>query len=514
MFDSDLTQNFNHQDATMEILIMLAGAFLLGCLLCWLLKKAFSKSSDSSKSELKQNKLSAQNNSSIKESPQTATSTPKVRIIENPEDSNYRTPRIDDLTKISGINSEIQKKLKNKGINTYIDLRDIDHEILKDTLDFSKKSSNLKEIETWPHQASLAAKGEWTKLYDYQSFIQRAKVASQNVQLTNNKDSSDDLKKIEGIGPKIEKILNNKGIYTFKELRETESDTLKSHIVNDDSRFEKNDTDSWPHQAGMAEKGQWEELSIYQEFMDISDNETDSSDIILDNNSQDDTDVILTKEEVNEVSSINKEYVKLLAEDDKEEPEKSTTDDLKKIEGIGPKIEELLNKNNIYSFEVLHKTERSLLKRYLDEAGPQFRMHEPASWPHQAGMAARGEWNGLKIYQDFMDGGRETPSLSGSSSNESNSGHIKIVKENNDQKDDLKKIEGIGPKIEELLNNADINTFKDLKKSNRNDLKKLLDKAGSQYRMHEPETWPLQANMAFKNEWVKLKEYQAFLLGG
>ena len=50
--------------------------------------------------------------------------------------------------------------------------------------------------------------------------------------------------------------------------------------------------------------------------------------------------------------------------------------------------------------------------------------------------------------------------------------------------------------------------------SNRNTLKALLDAAGPQFRMHEPETWPLQAKMAFNNEWEKLREYQDFLMGG
>ena len=39
MFSDNVTQNYNFQDASQEIVIMLLGAFLLGSLLTWLLSK-------------------------------------------------------------------------------------------------------------------------------------------------------------------------------------------------------------------------------------------------------------------------------------------------------------------------------------------------------------------------------------------------------------------------------------------------------------------------------------------
>ena len=521
MFNSELTKNYNHQDATLEILLMLAGAFLLGCLLCWLIRNFFTQKNNHVEPEQLSSYKDTQNDVHVAKNTFPNTQVPKIKKSVNYA---YNTPRMDDLTKISGIDNEMQNRLKKSGVRSYIDLRDIEHDKLKEIIGADiNKTTGLREIETWPHQASLAAKGEWTRLYDYQSFVQRAKAASQKNTRPKN---ADDLKKIEGIGPKIEEILNRKGIYTFKQLRKTESDTLKRFIVIEDIRFEKNETESWPHQAGMAEKGQWEELSIYQEFMEYSENDDDdplesledtasknvsnikeleivSGVVKQDENIEDN--ISKKEKELNRgVSPKSKDYLKLLDN----ETENFKKDDLKKIDGIGPKIESVLNRNGIYTFKDLHKTDRNTLKSYLDNAGPQFKIHEPASWPHQAGMAARDEWNDLRTYQEFMDNGRGTP-LETNITN-SPSLHIKNVT----TKDDLKKIEGIGPKIENLLQEAGIDTFEKLKNSDRDTIKAILDAAGPQYRMHEPETWPLQASMAFKGEWEKLEEYQDFLLGG
>ncbi len=80
--------------------------------------------------------------------------------------------------------------------------------------------------------------------------------------------------------------------------------------------------------------------------------------------------------------------------------------------------------------------------------------------------------------------------------------------------DDLKIIEGIGPKIEELLNAANIYTYEQLATSELTTLRTILDNAGARFRMHDPQTWPIQADIAEKGDWVKLKEYQEYLNTG
>jgi predicted flap endonuclease-1-like 5' DNA nuclease len=76
------------------------------------------------------------------------------------------------------------------------------------------------------------------------------------------------------------------------------------------------------------------------------------------------------------------------------------------------------------------------------------------------------------------------------------------------KKDDLKIVEGIGPKIEELCNNAGIYTFADLAASSAASIKEILDAAGSRFQMHDPTTWPEQSALARDGKWDELKKWQ------
>ncbi|MGL4185067.1 MAG: hypothetical protein ACRCR4_04730 [Thiotrichaceae bacterium] len=81
-------------------------------------------------------------------------------------------------------------------------------------------------------------------------------------------------------------------------------------------------------------------------------------------------------------------------------------------------------------------------------------------------------------------------------------------------KDDLKRIEGIGAKIEKILNTAGIYTYAQLAAMTPEAIKPLLDAAGSQFKLHDPKSWPYQAELAAKGDFVQLKQYQDLLLGG
>jgi large subunit ribosomal protein L27 len=82
-------------------------------------------------------------------------------------------------------------------------------------------------------------------------------------------------------------------------------------------------------------------------------------------------------------------------------------DDLKLVEGIGPKIEELMHAAGITSWAELAAAPLEKLEAILDEAGPRFRIHDPATWSKQAEMANAGQWAELETYQDELKGGRE-----------------------------------------------------------------------------------------------------------
>lgn len=77
--------------------------------------------------------------------------------------------------------------------------------------------------------------------------------------------------------------------------------------------------------------------------------------------------------------------------------------------------------------------------------------------------------------------------------------------------DNLKRIEGIGPKLESLLNDAGIRTYKQLARASQKRLKAILADAGRYYRMHDPSSWNRQATLAAENKWDQLKQLQAQL---
>jgi predicted flap endonuclease-1-like 5' DNA nuclease len=79
-------------------------------------------------------------------------------------------------------------------------------------------------------------------------------------------------------------------------------------------------------------------------------------------------------------------------------------DDLKRIEGIGPKVSGLLNESGVFTFAQLAGTDVDRLRVIVDEAG--LTMMNPASWPEQARLAASGDWDALARLQDDLKGGR------------------------------------------------------------------------------------------------------------
>jgi len=82
-------------------------------------------------------------------------------------------------------------------------------------------------------------------------------------------------------------------------------------------------------------------------------------------------------------------------------------DDLKIIEGVGPKIEQLLHDAGITTWALMAEASADRIREILAEAGSRYQMHDPSTWPAQAAMAQEGKWDELKEYQDRLDGGRE-----------------------------------------------------------------------------------------------------------
>lgn len=82
-------------------------------------------------------------------------------------------------------------------------------------------------------------------------------------------------------------------------------------------------------------------------------------------------------------------------------------DDLTFVEGIGPKISQLLIDDGIDTWAKLGETSTDKIKEILVAAGSRYTMHDPGTWPKQASMAAANDWDALLKWQDELDGGKE-----------------------------------------------------------------------------------------------------------
>ena len=263
----------------------------------------------------------------------------------------------------------------------------------------------------------------------------------------------DDLTKIEGIGPKIENLLKAGGITTWALLAASRPDKLQGVLDGGGDRFRLADPASWPDQAKLAADGRWEELYELQ-------------------------DLLIAGRGVAVGSAV------------------SEGDDLKVIEGIGPKIEKHLKSEGVTTWALLAESQTGKLKGILDQGGDRFRIADPSSWSDQAKLASEGRWDELDEFQDILIGGRGAAGA--------------VVLEG----DDLKVIEGIGPKIEEFLKSHGVTTWALLAASQTDTLRGILDQGGDRFRIADPQSWPDQAQLAAEGRWKDLDEFQDILLGG
>jgi uncharacterized protein (DUF697 family) len=105
---------------------------------------------------------------------------------------------------------------------------------------------------------------------DVQSFMQKAKdvvsaekaVVEEKLATERRPSARDDLTRIEGIGPKISELLQDRGIATFTQLAEIDVDRLRQ--ILHEANLRRSDPGTWPEQAKLAAAGQWEALDALQ----------------------------------------------------------------------------------------------------------------------------------------------------------------------------------------------------------------------------------------------------------
>ncbi len=87
------------------------------------------------------------------------------------------------------------------------------------------------------------------------------------------------------------------------------------------------------------------------------------------------------------------------------EKKTSKPDDLRKIEGIGPKISRVLVETGIDTYAKIAAMTAKDIKDILEKNGVKIAF--PETWPQQAKLAAKGDWDGLTKLQDSLKGGRK-----------------------------------------------------------------------------------------------------------
>ncbi|WP_198520075.1 hypothetical protein [Lacinutrix sp. Bg11-31] len=85
---------------------------------------------------------------------------------------------------------------------------------------------------------------------------------------------------------------------------------------------------------------------------------------------------------------------------------KVNQDDLTVVEGIGPKIKELFHNHDVTTWAGLADCSVDKCQEVLKSGGKRFEIHKPGTWPEQSKMAALGQWQKLKDWQDALDGGK------------------------------------------------------------------------------------------------------------
>ena len=81
------------------------------------------------------------------------------------------------------------------------------------------------------------------------------------------------------------------------------------------------------------------------------------------------------------------------------------------------------------------------------------------------------------------------------------------------RKDDLTRIEGVGPKMSQALHAAGIDTFAKIAATDEDELRAAVEAAGMRLAPSIP-TWRKQAEFAMRDDWDGLAAYQDQLVAG
>lgn len=128
----------------------------------------------------------------------------------------------------------------------------------------AKAAVKQQETETEPEVEPTAEAEEETETVEEVKKEAKAETKEPAAPKKVKKEASDDLTKVEGIGPKAAEALVNAGLETYAKLAKSSPEAIKEILTEASSRMAHLDPGSWPKQAKMAAEGKWDELDDWQ----------------------------------------------------------------------------------------------------------------------------------------------------------------------------------------------------------------------------------------------------------
>ncbi|MGB1250231.1 MAG: helix-hairpin-helix domain-containing protein [Candidatus Promineifilaceae bacterium] len=299
--------------------------------------------------------------------------------------------------------------------------------------DVADRDSQLLALNS-KYETDLEAAKVDTSGYDLQIGNLEAKVAERDVIIAGLRANiaPDNLTKVWGIGPKIEAALHQGGVTTYAQLAALDDDEITAMLDSSGVNYRlagPEVRETWQEQAELLANGDKEELKLRQAQF-----------------------------------------------------KRSGGGGLGKVWGIGSKVTHLLSDVGVNNYTQLATSSTADIDEALNAAKGYYpnmtksEIHQ--SWVEQASMASNGQWGLLKGYKARFRRGR--------------------------QHDDLKRIWGIGPKTEKVLNSNDIDTFAELADASIERIEEILTKAGTQFNMSSDTlhvNWKRQARLAAIGDW-------------
>ena len=169
--------------------------------------------------------------------------------------------------------------------------------------------------------------------------------------------AGDDLTQLVGIGPKAASALTAAGIATYAALSEANEPQIR-RALHDADMTPPGNVSTWPMQASLASKGDWQGLMKLNE---------------------------------------KQRAAAKPAAPRTEAAAAAPPDDLTQINGIGPRISSILNDGGITTYADLQRANTGELRQII-AVGGALPPSSLESWPTQAAYAAKGDWSGLASY--------------------------------------------------------------------------------------------------------------------